>query len=302
MTAALILAAVVLPEDGKRKPTDALGEVSSIKRIIMVFQQAGIKKIVVVTGSDADALEKHCAHMGVIFLRSETYETGDMLSSVKAGLAYLKNKCSKVFITPVHIPLFSAETVKSMDSADGPVVIPKYNEQAGHPLLLFKSLFKNVLNYDGQGGLSGALSGEDIARHFVEVSDQGILTDTRNSANVSDLIETQGLQTIRPEAKIRLLGEKEFFGPGTLLLLNLTQETGSLKQAAQQMGVSYSKALKMIAGMENQLGYTILESRQGGSGGGSSIITKRGLDFMKRYEAFESECNERIKGAFEKYF
>jgi molybdate transport repressor ModE-like protein len=302
MTAALILAAGVLSGEGRRKPTDAMGEISSIKRIIMVFRQAGIKNIVVVTGFDADALEKHCAHMGVVFLRSEAYETGDMLSSVKAGLDYLKNKCSRVFITPVHIPLFSAETVKSMENIDGPAIIPRYNEKDGHPLLLSESLFSRVLKYDGYGGLSGALSGEGVIHRFIEVPDKGILVDMRDRVNISSLVEKQGLQRIRPEAKIQLSGEKNFFGPGTFLLLNLTRETGSLKQAAQQMGVSYSKALKMIAGIEDQLGYNILESKQGGSGGGSSIITRKGLDLMKRYEAFEDECIELIKDVFDKYF
>jgi len=302
MTAAMIIAASVLPEESRRKPTDDLGGVSSIKRLILVFQQAGIKRVVVVSGFDADTLEKHCAHMGVVFLRNEAYETGDMLSSVKAGLDYLKNKCTRVFITPAHIPLFSAETLKSMNSIDSPVVVPSYNKKTGHPLLLSASLFDRVLKYDGPRGLNGAVSFAGAARRSVELHDKGILADTRDRVNVGGLIEAQGLWKIRPEAKIQLSGERGFFGPGTLLLLNLTRETDSLKQAAQQMGVSYSKALKMIACIEDQLGYKILESRQGGSGGGSSIITKKGLDLMKRYEAFEAECAEFVKGAFEKHF
>ena len=302
MNAALILAANSSQEDSKRKPTDAVGGASSIKRLIMVFGQAGIKTIVVVTGYDAEALEKHCSHMGVVFVRNESYETGDMLSSVKAGLDYLKGKCSKVFITPAHISLFSADTLNIMEHTDSQVIIPANNEKAGHPLLLSESLFNRVLQYDGPEGLSGALSQDGISRSFVEVSDKGILADTRERINVSGLIEQQGLRKIRPDAKIQLICEKGFFGPGTLLLLKLTREVGSLKQAAQQMGISYSKALKLIAGIEEQLGYKILESRQGGSGGGSSIVTKKAMDLMKRYAAFETECLDYIKSAFERYF
>ena len=141
-----------------------------------------------------------------------------------------------------------------------------------------------------------------ISRRKIEVPDKGILADTRGRVNVSGLIEQQGLWKIRPDAKIQLSGEKGFFGPGTLLLLSLTRETGSLKQAAQQMGISYSKALSLISRIEEQLGCKVLESRQGGSEGGSSVVTKKAQDLMKRYEAFEAECREYIKSAFEKHF
>ena len=303
MTAALILAASVPAEGSKRKPTDDVGGASSIKRLIMVFEQAGIKPIIVVTGYDAEAVEKHCSHMGVIFIRYKDYETGGLLGSVKTGLDFLKNKCAKVYISPVHIPLFTVETLRSMDKVNSLVVIPRYDEKEGHPLLLSESVFNKVLQYDGPDGLKGALSYDNAIRKFVDVDDMGVLADTRDRINVSSLTEQQGLQKIRPDAKIQLAGEKGFFGPGALLLLNLTRETGSLKQAARQMGISYGKAIKMIALIEEQIGYKILGSRSGGSGGGgSSVLTKRGLDLMKRYEAFEAECTEFVKNAFDRYF
>jgi len=302
MTAALILVAGIVPDGSKRRPTDDIGGASSIKRLIMVFRHAGIRKIVVVTGSDAETIERHCAHMGVVFLRNDGYEAGDMLSSVKIGLDYLRDKCEKAFISPTDVPLFSSETVRSIQDMPEPAVIPICNNKTGHPILVSRSLFNRVLGYCGPGGLEGALSGSEVERRFLDVPDEGILVDTMSSADISSIAEKQGLRNIRPDAKIQLSGEKGFFGPGASLLLGLTQETGSLKQAAKQMGVSYSKAIKMIAVIEEQLGYQILESQRGGSGGGSSLITKEGLDFMRRYEAFESECKELIKCIYEKHF
>ena len=161
MTAALILAAGIVPEDSKRRPMDAIGGASSIKRIIMVFKQAGIKKIVVVTGYDAEEMENHCGRMGVIFLRNNNYNIGDMLSSVRIGLEYLKDKCDKAFITPADVSLFSSQTVKKMDKASEPIVIPICYNKTGHPLLLSQSLFDRVVEYGGSGGIGGALSGAD---------------------------------------------------------------------------------------------------------------------------------------------
>ena len=302
ITAGLILAAGVVSEHSVRKPTDHIGGASSIKRIIMVFRQAGIKKIAVVTGYNAEETENHCGHVGAVFLRNDDYETGDMLSSVKIGLDYLKDKCERVFIAPADVSLFSVDTVKSMEDASGQMVIPVCRNNTGHPLLLSRDLFDRVLEYNGALGIGDALSGEDIERRFLVVSDEGILIDTQNNKDISEVVEKHGLRNIRVEAKIQLVCEKGFFGPGTLLLLTLVTETGSLKHAAKRMGVSHSKAIKMIAVAEDQLGYELLESKRGGGAGGTSKVTDAALDFMRRYEALESESNELVQTAFDKHF
>ena len=302
MTSALILAAGCILPSEKRGPMEIIGEVSSIKRVITVFRKAGVKKIVVVTGFSADSLEKHCSRLGVIFLRNNDYETGDMLSSVKVGLTYLKDKCEKVFISPADIPFFSADTVKSMEGMTESVVIPVYSNKTGHPLLLSHDIFNRVLEYSGSGGLEAALSGGEVERKFFDVQDKGILADTKKSAVTNGADDSHNARKIWPDIKLMLSGDKGFFGPGALQLLSLTGETGSLRQASQQMGISYSKAWKMITEIETQLGFPILRSQVGGRTGGGSELTGECLDFMKRYNAFMSECEEFIKTAFEKHF
>ena len=302
MTSALILAAGEVQSEGRRKPVDAIGGISSIRRLISVFVQAGIKKIIVVSGYEAAVLERHCAHMGVIFLRNKDYKTGDMLSSAKIGIRYLKGKCQRTFISPVNFPFFSDKTIKSMTSADEPIVIPMYNNKTGHPLLLSESLFDMVLDYEGPSGLEGALSGADVSRRFLDVPDAGILIDMRTDTNMSDMLENHSLREIRPDARILLSGEKVFFSPETLHLLTLTDESGSLKYAASQMGISYSKAWQLITDIETQLGFSVLDSRQGGRNGGGSVITDKGMEFISRYEVFLSECVDTINTIFGKYF
>ena len=302
MTAALILAAGNVSEEDGLGPMANVGEVSSIKRILLVFRQAGVKKIVVVSGFGAEALEKHCSHFGVVFLRNYEYENGEMLTSAIIGLEYLKDKCDKVFITPANVPLFSAETVESMDNKEGHVIIPMHKNKTGHPLLLSRSLFNRVMEYSGPDGLEGALSGEGVKRVFFEVPDAGIIAYAHNNADLNRIIENHSLRRIKPEMKVMLSGEKGFFGPGALQLLNLTSETGSLRQAAQHMGISYSKAWKMITDIERQLGFPILSSKVGGKSGGGSELTDECRAFMARYDAFMSECEGLIKAAFDKHF
>ena len=308
MVAALILAAGDQSVGSNTETADKLSRVEFIKRLIMVFRQAGIRKIVVVTGYDADETENKCSHLGAVFLRNEEFETGDMLSSVRIGLNYLRGKCERVFISPSDVSLYSAETLEIMQNTNVPVAIPIYLNKTGHPLLLSSALFDRITDYMGKDGLEGALSEGEIERSFVDVPDVGVLIDTNITDDVKSIVQNHSLRKIRPEAKIQLMAEKGFFGPGIMLLLTLIRETGSLKHAAKRMGLSQNKAIRMVAMAEDQLGYKLLSTSRGGYrsdgfvGGGSSEITKKAANLMNCYEAFESDCTEYIKSAFEKHF
>ena len=53
-------------------------------------------------------------------------------------------------------------------------------------------------------------------------------------------------------------GEK-FFGEGPCRLLHAVEQTGSLRAAAQSMGMAYTKALKLVQRAEKALGFALTE-------------------------------------------
>ena len=60
---------------------------------------------------------------------------------------------------------------------------------------------------------------------------------------------------MKPKIHVMLcddIGER-FFGEGPCRLLHRIEETGSLRAAAQAMGLSYSKALRMVKRAEKEL-------------------------------------------------
>jgi molybdate transport repressor ModE-like protein len=107
---------------------------------------------------------------------------------------------------------------------------------------------------------------------------------------------------IQPRLRIMLVREKLFFGPGTLQLLQLIDETGSVQLACKRMGLSYSKAWKMLENLDEQLEFKVVERQQGGSHGGRSWISPKGKAFMSRYRAFAAECREEMLRLFSRYF
>jgi len=102
--------------------------------------------------------------------------------------------------------------------------------------------------------------------------------------------------------KIRIASEKPFYGPGPHQLLLLTQEIGSLREACRQMGISYSKGRMIVSLMEQQLGYAVINSQQGGKTGGKSFVTEEGKELMRNYSAFTEEASLCIDELFQKYF
>ena len=114
--------------------------------------------------------------------------------------------------------------------------------------------------------------------------------------------EHDAKRTITPGARLWLAVDRKFFGPGVVRLLTLIEKTGSIKKACEEMGLSYTKARKIVADMEHELGCDIVISQQGGQRGSSSVLTEVGKELLERYEMFEAECKSMIKEAFDRNF
>lgn len=96
-------------------------------------------------------------------------------------------------------------------------------------------------------------------------------------------------------------GEK-FFGEGPLRLLQKVEETGSLRLAAGSMGMSYTKALKIIKHAEEALGFLLTVRLTGGKDGGGSRLTPEGKEWITRYECYYEACREANENLYRQYF
>ncbi len=96
-------------------------------------------------------------------------------------------------------------------------------------------------------------------------------------------------------------GEK-FFGYGPCLLLKQVQKTGSLRKAAINMNMAYTKALKLIKAAESNLGTKLIITSTGGKGGGGSEITKQAEVLIEQYEKFKCDVDAYTKCRFEELF
>ena len=98
-----------------------------------------------------------------------------------------------------------------------------------------------------------------------------------------------GSTKAKPGFKIWLKTDEGYvFGPGVYSLLRKIGETGTLKGAAEALGMSYRFAWGLLKKAEERLGEPLVESHKGGrSGGGGFEITDVGRRFLKEFSEIE---------------
>ena len=300
--AALIVAAGMSSRMGDFKPMLNIGSSSIAQRVVATFQQAGVEKIVMITGYNATLLERHLAGNGIVFLRNEEFRTTQMFDSVCIGLRYLKGKCDRVLFTPVDIPLFTAATVRALLETDAPLACPAVDGETGHPTLIAASLFGRILSDSGSDGLRGALERCGAGMTLLPVEDRGILHDADTPEDYKALLKFHNEQLVRPVLSVSLAREKVFFDSRAAMLLQLIDETQSVRSACQRMQVSYSSGWNVIRTLESQLSRTLIRRSQGGKGGGKSSLTEDGKLLLERYEAFSEALRDQAGVLFDDYF
>ncbi len=96
-------------------------------------------------------------------------------------------------------------------------------------------------------------------------------------------------------------GDK-FFGEGPCRLLEGVERTGSLRAAAQEMQMAYSKALHLLKHAEETLGFPLTERTIGGRGGGGSRLTPQAREFVEKYKAYRDACYQANLEIYRKVF
>jgi molybdate transport system regulatory protein len=107
------------------------------------------------------------------------------------------------------------------------------------------------------------------------------------------------------EPRLKLWVEKD----GNLVLsdyrvriLQLVDETGSLSEAAERMGLSYRRAWGKVREIEKNLGRSLVESEVGGAGGGGSKLTEDGQRLVALYERFRRKMEGDLGKEFNECF
>ncbi|MBE9397521.1 LysR family transcriptional regulator [Pontibacterium sp. N1Y112] len=106
--------------------------------------------------------------------------------------------------------------------------------------------------------------------------------------------ETNQNVSLRPRVRLQL-GDEVALGPGKAELLLLIEETGSISAAARRMGMSYRRAWLLVETMNRCFASPLVETAQGGKGGGGAGVSELGRRVLVLYQQMEANlalCDE----------
>ena len=109
---------------------------------------------------------------------------------------------------------------------------------------------------------------------------------------------------MEPVTKITFIDDNgiKFFGEGPCRLLGFVEKTGSLRAAAMEMEMAYSKASKILKQAESSLGFALTTRSTGGKDGGGSTLTPEGKQWLRQYEAYRDACVKANRELYRQYF
>ena len=87
-------------------------------------------------------------------------------------------------------------------------------------------------------------------------------------------------------------GDEKVLGHGRVELLERIQKSGSIRQAALQMKMSYKQAWDLINHMNTHFPSPVVISHRGGRGGGNAIVTESGLALIARFHDLQVKLRD----------
>ncbi len=186
MISAIILAAGESKRMGQPKMMLKWGNTTVLEHVISVFANAGVEDIIVVTGSAREEVKKVVSAAQTMYpVRSvfnEGFVKGEMLSSIQCGLRDLAEKDAGAALIALgdqpQVRGGSVRRVCEMFKETGsPLVVPIYHMRRGHPWLVERSLWGEILAMLAPQTPRDFLNARADQIKYVEVDDEGILAD-----------------------------------------------------------------------------------------------------------------------------
>lgn len=176
---AVILAAGLSSRMKAFKPLLPVNGKPAIAGLIKAVKSAGISDIIVVTGHEREKLAPLLRRLCVREEYNANYEQG-MMTSVKAGIAKAAGSGQTgCILMPADCPLISAEALRKVLKAAGgdEFAVATFEGKKGHPLYIPACRIREIMEYDGPGGLAAVTDRHSEGMLRVETGEEGCVLD-----------------------------------------------------------------------------------------------------------------------------
>ena len=87
-------------------------------------------------------------------------------------------------------------------------------------------------------------------------------------------------------------GETIAFGPGKAELIEAISRTGSISEAADRLGMSYTRAWKLVRTINDAFREPVVEATRGGNKRGGAEVTRFGRRVLALYRRMEKKASD----------
>ena len=107
---------------------------------------------------------------------------------------------------------------------------------------------------------------------------------------------------MRVITRVKICNSVPFFSIGPMELLEKIDTHCSIKQATAAMGMSYTKALRIIRTIEDELGFPVVISEKGGNNHGETKLTEKGKQVLVAYKEIYADVSRYAEKLVSKKF
>ena len=180
---AVILAAGKSIRMGQPKMLLPWGETTVLGKVIETIHSAGIEDITLVTNSE---IAPHIIPLGHI-TRNMINDGGEMLTSIQLGLQAQKPSAEATLICLGDQPQVEERSVRSVCEIfcenKSSIVVPSYQMRRGHPWLIARELWNEVLQMRAPESMRDFLNAYKDDIFYVELDIPSILLDLDTPAD-----------------------------------------------------------------------------------------------------------------------
>jgi molybdenum cofactor cytidylyltransferase len=169
--------------------------------------RAAASHVVVVTGHQPASTGDAIRHHGVQVIHNSNYADGEMISSVKVGVAALPPACRAFFLVLGDQPGIAPSTYARLIDAwhanpAARIVSPVWNNRRGHPVLFAAAGIDEILALPADATLKRYVARHAAASIEVEVDDPAVCADIDTPEQYVRLITETGSFSCPTEATV----------------------------------------------------------------------------------------------------
>jgi molybdenum cofactor cytidylyltransferase len=152
-----------------------------LAHILEALISARVDEIMVVTGHQAEQVSKIADGCGVKTIHNPYYDAGEMISSLRVGLAAMPDNISAAMVVLGDQPQIKQNVIRQVMTAyaegKGEIVAPSFEMRRGHPILIDRRFWSEIHNLPDGAAPRDVINAHPESIAYVNVRDDSILRD-----------------------------------------------------------------------------------------------------------------------------